>query len=511
MAVGVFADTNETAVGDTNALAQSSISAGDKYSCVLLSDGSAKCWGQNTDGQLGDGTTTNRSTPVVVSTLSGATAISVGGNHSCALLSGGTVECWGYNAYGQLGDGTTIDRSTPVVVSSLSGVTAIAIGAAHSCALLSDGTVKCWGLNTYGQLGNGTTASSSTPVAVSSLSGVRSISLGVEHTCALLSAGTVNCWGRNHKGQLGNGTTSNSSTPVEVVSSLGGSSLSGSTSLSLGVDHSCVLLSTGTVNCWGQNAYGHLGDGTTSNSSTPVEVVLSLGGSSLSGVTAVSLGSRHSCALLTGGTVKCWGWNDIGQLGDGTTTDRSTPVSVLLLSGVGVTTTTTTTTTTAPAGAVAPRVPGQVPPWPEAVVSADGSVRVSWDVPFQDGAGPITGYRVVSSPSGGSCVTSPFDADPLSCVVAGLELDVDYLFEVFASNGVGEGPGRMTQQAVRIVPQAPDTTVPETTVESVPATTPVAGDSQPLPVTGSDDGLVMWSLLLVAFGAFMVVRVRTAR
>ena len=163
------------------------------------------------------------------------------------------------------------------------------------------------------------------------------------------------------------------------------------------------------------------------------------------------------------------------------------------------------TTNSAPA---APRVPGQVPPWPEAVVSADGSVRVSWDVPFQDGAGPITGYRVVSSPSGGSCVTSPFDAELLSCVVAGLELDVDYLFEVFASNGVGEGPGRMTQQAVRLLPEVPATTVPET---SVPETTVLAVGPQPLPVTGSDDDLVMWSLLLVAFGAFVVLRVRSAR
>jgi len=172
-----------------------------------------------------------------------------------------------------------------------------------------------------------------------------------------------------------------------------------------------------------------------------------------------------------------------------------------------VTTTTTAPTTTAPP-ASNPRVPGQVPPWPEAVVTADGSVRVSWDVPFQDGAGSITGYRVVSFPTGGSCVTSPFDAELLSCVVAGLELDVDYLFEVFASNGVGEGPGRMTQQAVRIVPQVPDTTVPET---SVPETTVPAVGPQPLPVTGSDDELVMWSLLLVAFGAFVVLRVRVSR
>lgn len=167
-----------------------------------------------------------------------------------------------------------------------------------------------------------------------------------------------------------------------------------------------------------------------------------------------------------------------------------------------------TPSTTAPA---VPRVPGRVPPWPEAVVSADGSVVVSWDVPFQDGAGPITGYRVVSSPSGGSCVTSPFDAELLSCVVAGLEPDVDYLFEVFASNGVGEGAGRMTQQSVRLLPEVPATTVPDTTVESVPESVSAVVGQQPLPVTGSDEDLAMWSLLFLAFGAFMVLRVRVSR
>ena len=179
--------------------------------------------------------------------------------------------------------------------------------------------------------------------------------------------------------------------------------------------------------------------------------------------------------------------------------------------------TTSTPTTTMPA-ASGPRVPGQVPPWPEAIPNVDGTVTVSWAEPFQDGAGPITGYRAVARPqttgvaqasdtpmsmaSGGSCSTTGF-----VCVIAGLEENVDYLFEVFASNSEGESAGRMTQQAIRIVPQTPATTIPVT----VPDTLPAVGDQQPLPVTGNDDDLVTWSLLLIAFGALSVLYVRRTR
>jgi alpha-tubulin suppressor-like RCC1 family protein len=306
-----------------------SVSAGYFHTCALLNTGAVKCWGENWSGQLGDGTTTDRYTPVSVSGLdSGVTAISLGGDHSCALLNTGAVKCWGDNFDGQLGDGTTTNRHTPVAVSGLdSGVTAISLGRFHSCALRDTGAVKCWGDNYSGALGDGTTTDRTTPVAVSGLgSGVTAISLGGEHTCALLNSGAVKCWGDNYVGQLGDGTTTNRYTPV-AVSGLG----SGVTAVSLGAYHSCALVNTGAVKCWGDNNSGQLGDGTQISRYTPV-AVSGLG----SGVTAISLGWSHSCALLNSGAVKCLGDNDVGQLGDGTTIDRYTPVAASGL-GSGVT------------------------------------------------------------------------------------------------------------------------------------------------------------------------------
>lgn len=292
------------------------ISGGGEHSLALKLDGTIWTWGDNEYGQLGDGTTTDRSTPVQVSTLSGVVTISGGVFHSLALKSDGTIWTWGNNWYGQLGDGTTVERHTPVEVSGLSGVVAIAGGVYHSLALKSDGTVWTWGDNGYGQLGDGTNTNRTTPVQVSSLSGVVAIARGHQHSLALKSDGTVWAWGYNSDGQLGDGTNTNRTIPIQV------SGLSGVVAIAGGYNHSLALKSDGTVWIWGNNRFGQLGDGTPTNKTTPVEV------SGLSSIVTISGGGDHSLALKSDGTIWAWGYNSDGQLGDGTYTDRYAPVQV---------------------------------------------------------------------------------------------------------------------------------------------------------------------------------------
>jgi alpha-tubulin suppressor-like RCC1 family protein len=298
------------------------ITAGADHTCALLDTGAVKCWGYSNYGQIGDGTSgTNRLTPVNVSGLSsGVTKISAGGEHTCALLSAGEVKCWGSNTGGQIGDGTSgTARRTPVSVSGLSsGVTQIAAGGEHTCALLSAGGMKCWGYNGQGQIGNGSSGGNVlVPVSVSGLaSGVARIS----NTCALLTTGGVKCWGYNFRGRIGDGTSGNFRlVPVDVV----GLS-SGVSRITEGGGHTCALLVAGGLKCWGDNFYGSIGDGTSvTEVLTPVNV-----SEMTAGVSSITAGSDHTCALLGTGEVKCWGHNGTGQIGDGTQVNRRTPVLV---------------------------------------------------------------------------------------------------------------------------------------------------------------------------------------
>jgi alpha-tubulin suppressor-like RCC1 family protein len=260
------------------------------------------------------------------STIAPATAVAAGGEHTCVMIRTGTVRCWGGNRAGQLGDGTTNDRRRPVDVVRLGvAATAVAAGWRHTCALTTAGGVKCWGHNGFGQLGNGTsTGVRADPVEVSGLRGVIAIAAGGDHSCALTGGGGVKCWGQNSYGELGDGTTTDRSSPVDVV----GLS-SGVIAIAAGGGHSCAVTTIGDVHCWGFNRLGQLGDGTTDDRRRPVQV------SNLSGnmIMVASL-VGHSCGLTQIRSIRCWGNNDSGALGDGTTGSRLTPVDVLGLSNV---------------------------------------------------------------------------------------------------------------------------------------------------------------------------------
>jgi len=297
------------------------MSAGYAHNCLVTTKGKLQCWGYNVSGQVGDGTTTNVLAPVTVSGLSkGTKAVAPGYYHTCALTTKGKAKCWGYNGYGALGNNTTANSLVPVTVYGLSkGVKAISASYLHTCALTTKGKVLCWGDNTYGQLGDNTTTNSLKPVTVYGLSkGVKAISAGYLHTCALTTKGKVLCWGNNGSGQLGDNTTTNSLKPVTVYG------LSkGVKAISAGYTTTCATTTKGKAKCWGDNTYGQLGNGTTTSSPKPVTV------SGLSkGVKATKPGVLHTCALTTKGKVLCWGNNAYGELGDNSTTNSTTPVAV---------------------------------------------------------------------------------------------------------------------------------------------------------------------------------------
>ncbi|WP_394835939.1 hypothetical protein LVJ94_03395 [Pendulispora rubella] len=317
------------------------VALGDEHSCALLGTREARCWGSNRWGELGNGETMSSYRPVTVDRQRGAplkeiSALALGHHHSCALLDS-EVRCWGDNDTMQLGDGTTVERTLPVTVQvagvALRGVKTLAAGGGFNCALLDSDEVRCWGSNYAGQLGNGTTASRSEVVTVETapgvpLRGVKALALGMMHTCALLATGEVHCWGYNVRGQLGDGTTVDRAYPAPVKAA-SGTPLKGVKAISSGEHHSCALLDNGQMRCWGYNKSGQLGDATTTNRAYPV-VVENSPGVALSGVTDISLGILHSCAVLNRSQVRCWGYNGAGQLGDGTTTTRLYPVKVEL-------------------------------------------------------------------------------------------------------------------------------------------------------------------------------------
>lgn len=334
--------------------------AGRAHTCSLHFGGGVICWGTNVAGQVGVGSDpacggdpANAfcqpravcADPGCVQRLSDVLesegSLAAGDDHTCAVSDSGTVRCWGRNLNGQLGNGTTVNAVTATHVlssgSPLTGISRVAAGIGHTCALSEANTVSCWGDNSLGQLGDdqfcGSTCTSPTPVCgdascSTNLNDVVDIALGGRHACALTDAGTVKCWGDNSFGQLGDGTTIGATTPVDVLESELGPPLSGVEKIVAGRNHTCALTAATEVVCWGRNISGQLGDGTDENRTIPVKVVSSLGGASLTSVTELAAGGAHTCAMSGECEAQCWGLNNNGQLGTGSTVNSAVPATV---------------------------------------------------------------------------------------------------------------------------------------------------------------------------------------
>jgi len=342
------------------------VAAGGTFTCAILDDGSVKCWGQNYRGALGDGTTTNRALPATINLGIDRTAISItaGGSFACAILDDGTAKCWGDNSKGQLGDGTICRIYYPALGSDLSNgcngaggkseptevqlgsnerITAISAGVSHTCATLYSGTIECWGNNENGQLGDGTRIDRSFPAPVKFVS----ISTGGYHSCAIINADdgrnriideeytNLVCWGRSTHGQSGIGFEGSDEDGDGIIDAFAGGSVPRSitptpvflgafgylnleyyyaVAVATGGHHTCVIVQDGKVKCWGYNWYGQLGVEGDDSRLTPATVNLGTGRTAVD----ISAGYHHTCATLDDRSLKCWGRNDRGQLGDGT-------------------------------------------------------------------------------------------------------------------------------------------------------------------------------------------------
>ena len=343
------------------------VALGSGHSCARRGNGEANCWGANSDGQVGDGTTVPRSEPQPAVGLVDALMLDLGRDHSCGLRAGGQLVCWGDNCGGRLGDGTLGSRAGAVtvlgagparhlaagdwsscgvmldgsavcwgrdalercstgmgrlplggaVVPGLADVEEVAVGNAHHCARIG-GRVACWGDDANGQLGNGADPDGDGIFELPDITDAVAITASGSYSCALRASGTVSCWGENSRGQLGDGTFAGPRrAPVTVLG------LDDVAEVDAGPNHACARRRSGEAFCWGANDNGMLGDGTTEDRAQPVPVV------GLVGVTSIAAGGGHSCAATNRGEAHCWGNNTAGQLGDGTTASKATPARVI--------------------------------------------------------------------------------------------------------------------------------------------------------------------------------------
>ena len=293
----------------------SNISTGSSYTLLIDSNGGLWAFGNNETGKLGDGTTTNKTSPVQIKQGTKFTQVSAGSNHSMAIDSEGNLWTWGYNSFGQLGDGTMTNRTSPVRIKQGTKFTQVSAGGLHSMAIDSEGNLWTWGCNFNGELGDGTTRYKASPIQIRGTKFTK-VSAGNSYSMAIDSEGNLWTWGYNDSGQLGDGTTTNRTSPVQIKK---GTKF---TQVSAGNSHSIAIDSEGNLWAWGLNYYGELGDGTTTNKTSPVQVKQG------TKFTQVSAGGLHSMAIDSEGNLWTWGYNNNGELGDGTTTQRTSPVQI---------------------------------------------------------------------------------------------------------------------------------------------------------------------------------------
>jgi alpha-tubulin suppressor-like RCC1 family protein len=302
-----------------------SLTLGLRHTCGLTAGGAAYCWGHNGYGELGDGTTTNRLTPTPVGGGLAFANLSAGFDYTCGLSTAAAAYCWGDNSNGQLGDGTTTSHSTPAPVAGGLVFTSLT-ASGFSCGLTTGGTAYCWGSNLFGSLGDGTRTVRHSPTPVAGGLVFASLMSSGSFACGLTTGGAAYCWGNNTYGALGDGTwADNPTTPTKIASSLVFASLE------LGGGHNCGLTAGGVAYCWGDNDYGEVGDGRVGNGTTGPSRGVVLPAPVSGGLLFDSLapGFFHTCGLTTAHAVYCWGYNFYGQVGDGSTTDRSVPTHVI--------------------------------------------------------------------------------------------------------------------------------------------------------------------------------------
>ncbi len=445
LSVGLNADgqlatgttTSRTTPGATTGLTDTvAIASGREHAYALTDQGRIRAWGDNTQGAVGNNSTVDQPTPVLLG-LTNVIQVEAGHYHGVALRSDGTVWTWGYNALGQLGLGDTANRRTPTQIPGLSGITQVAAGRDMSYAVRSNGTVVGWGSNAEGEVGDGTTTRRLAPVAVQGLTSVVELAGGRNHGLALRSDGSVWAWGANDYGQLGIGSTTRSLVPVRVITS-------GARHVDSGAEHSVVVSTDGTVRTWGRSQRGQTGLGTTATRTSPAVVP------GLPAIVEVGDGRDQTFALTSTGAVWAWGHNDSGQLGDGTTTNRLSPVRISSLNGIVAAQGGRAMTVFLPGVSDPDLVPPSAPGTPTATSTVSGQATVVWPAATDDRATTLTysvfrdaGSTPIGTVSGGTTGTVSFTD-------TGLTPGSVHTWRVQASDGPNTGPTSASSAPVTI-------------------------------------------------------------